>query len=343
MRRRWGAAALGLLLLLLQWETAGSAPGAAWFFDKPPESVLRFLESGLQPRTRQLYWREWFTFLRRTGISSVQWETLSDRAKDYLISDYMVQGRSAEEDDDKLSKTEAGYLLSLLRLREPFETYRLSHRVLNVWKIRDPPLAAWPATPELTEALAAFMALAGQHGGSVAVLLCFVGLLRISEALNAEWTSVFLPAEEAIRQEGTLHLPSTKRGEAYVPLTDPNILAVLRRQRRRTGGKGKVCGGLKYGAFRKLLQAGLRAVQVPERLLKVFRTHSFRRGGATWVLQQTRSVEYVVVLGRWASLLSARRYLKQGEALLARFLAETSVEMMLRMEALRTHMADLLM
>ena len=171
MRRRFF---LGLFLWVAVFLAATAPEQPEWYFDRPPERVLRFLESGLQPRTRQLYWRQWWLFLQRVGISSSQWEGLSTQAKDYLVSDYMVKGREAEDDYDKLSKTEAGYLLSLLRIREPFEQYRLSHRVLNIWKLRDPPLAAWPATPELAEALAAFMALAGQPGAGVAVLLCFL-------------------------------------------------------------------------------------------------------------------------------------------------------------------------
>ncbi len=50
-----------------------------------------------------------------------------------------------------------------------------------------------------------------------------------------------------------------------------------------------------------------------------------------------KPVEYVVVLGRWASVLSARRYPKQGEALLARHLAEASEEAEWRMAALLAH------
>ena len=60
-------------------------------------------------------------------------------------------------------------------------------------------------------------------------------------------------------------------------------------------------------------------------------------------MQHTKSVEYVVVLGRWASLLSARRYLKQGETLLARHLAELTVETHARMQALRMELASFLL
>ena len=202
---------------------------------------------------------------------------------------------------------------------------------MDVWRLREPVLAAWPATPEMTEAIATLMGLAGEVGSGIAVFLCFVGLLRIGEALSATWEHLYLPSPTAERQEGSLYLPKTKRGEAYVPLTDPRVLAILRRHRRRTGGRGKICNTT-YGRFRKLLQFCIQTLRIPA--LR-FRSHSFRRGGATWVLQQTRSVEYTVILGRWASVMSARRYLKQGEALLARLLAEMTLETAARIEALR--------
>ena len=78
---------LGLFLWGVAVPTVAAPEQPEWYFDRPPERVLRFLESGLQPRTRQLYWRQWWLFLQHNGISSSQWERLSNQAKDYLVAD----------------------------------------------------------------------------------------------------------------------------------------------------------------------------------------------------------------------------------------------------------------
>ena len=57
------------------------------------------------------------------------------------------------------------------------------------------------------------------------------------------------------------------------------------------------------------------------------------------LLQVCRSVEIVMLTGRWRSLESARLYLRQGEALLARFLGTQSVFLATRLAALRFHAA----
>ena len=328
-----------VLCLVLGGYEARAPPEPNWYFGRPTEEVFNFLASGVQPRTRVLYQQEWDRFLERTHLTHQRWDRLDERQRDSLLAHYMVSHRSDQA--QRLSKTEGGYLISHLRMSEPFDVYRLARRVMATWAMREPPKAAWPATPELTESLAAFFCLAGEPGGAVACLLCFSCLLRIGEALSATWESLYIPAADDPRQEGALHLPSTKRGEAYVPITDPALLEILRRQRARArkAGSKRICG-IRYGRFRSVLLAGLKALHVPEGR---FRSHSFRRGGATWWLQHTKSVEYVVVLGRWASLLSARRYLKQGEALLARHLAELTVETHARMQALRMELASFLL
>ena len=56
----------------------------------------------------------------------------------------------------------------------------------------------------------------------------------------------------------------------------------------------------------------------------VFKIHNLRRGGATKSSEDTGSVETCVVIGRWASVSSARNYLRKGQALMAQFLGQQS-------------------
>ena len=63
--------------------------------------------------------------------------------------------------------------------------------------------------------------------------------------------------------------------------------------------------------FRNLFMKALELLLLPG---NIFRTHSLRRGGACRLLAKTGRPDWVVVVGRWASLASARSYLKRGEA-----------------------------
>lgn len=204
---------------------------------------------------------------------------------------------------------------------------------MGVWRSCEPGRAAWPLTVELTESIATFMWMAGDPCAAICGLLCSAGLLRVEEALRAVWTELFIQPEEEWDEQGvSLHLPLTKRAKhEYIPITDRRLLAILRRHRRRRRGH-KHLFGTSYQRVRKLLQAAVLALDLPEGR---FRTQSWRRGGATWTLQQTKSVEYVVVLGRWASVHAARRYLRPGDALLARHLTEMSTSAMAKIWALR--------
>ena len=56
----------------------------------------------------------------------------------------------------------------------------------------------------------------------------------------------------------------------------------------------------------------------------VWTTHSLRRGGATELLTQQVPVEDIMTYGRWASVASARLYLRRGEVALLRCRGEYS-------------------
>jgi hypothetical protein len=72
--------------------------------------------------------------------------------------------------------------------------------------------------------------------------------------------------------------------------------------------------GVGVGGFRAWWGAALAKIQLSS---DVLRPYSLRRGGATWSLQQTGSLEAVLFRGRWSSSVAARGYLQEGLALLA--------------------------
>ena len=154
-----------------------------WHFQPPPREVIDFLLEGLKPRTRSLYRREWAKFAGAVEAEKF-WSGLDETQRDYAISKYLVDGfKKRQRGEDVLSKTEAGYLTAYLRYAEPSRRYPLSHRVLGVWRVREPPTSACPPTLELAEGVAGGFLQLGAPMGAIVVMLCFRCLLRISEGL----------------------------------------------------------------------------------------------------------------------------------------------------------------
>lgn len=340
--RGLGSSALSALTIFFIIIFPGAGQELEFFYDEVAPEVLRFLLSGVTARTKALYEKEFTRFQERT--KNVWWD-LGAQERDRLVAHYLVKGYYAEKDDEAdrhVSKTEAGYLLSMMRFRDPMLKYDLSHRVAATWRKRDPGHAAWPLTPEMTTAISACMKEAGSIGGAVANALTFSNLLRIGETLKLRWRDVFLP-DAGEDRAGALYLPTTKTGvDQYVPLEDEAVMDMMRRWRRRTGGrKDERVFNMKYYEFRLLFLAAVAALNLSSIVGSVWRTHSLRRGGATFVLQCTRSPEYCCVLGRWASLPSCRRYLKAGEALVAKCLAAQTLKVHARVQAMQLSVEEL--
>ena len=155
-----------------------------WYFDEPGPKVVAFLLSGLQPRTRVLYRREWERFATAIGGEEI-WRDRTPEGKDFLISQYLVRGYSAEPGTpEHVSRTQAGYLVSFLRYHDASNKYHLSHRICGVWSARSPPASAWPVTEEICEAVAGAMKVHGELECAVCTLFIFSLLLRIGEALR---------------------------------------------------------------------------------------------------------------------------------------------------------------
>ena len=56
-------------------------------------------------------------------------------------------------------------------------------------------------------------------------------------------------------------------------------------------------------------------------------SHSLRRGGATQLLINQWSIENIMEFGRWASVTSAKLYLRRGEVALLRCRGDVSEEL----------------
>lgn len=153
----------------------------------------------------------------------------------------------------------------------------------------------------------------GQLDAGVAILLAFGAFLRMSEVTTLKIGQIFKKTNEVAKG---LHLKQTKTGaDKYAPLPDEQIGEILmawRRSRKRKGaGKESVVFLSTDNELRSSLSDALAALGVTER----FTFHGLRHGAATTASADGKSVEEIMVLGRWAAHKSATHYINRAKAL----------------------------
>jgi integrase len=270
--------------------------------------VAKFLLSTLGSMSQDRYANSLVEFHAYLGDAEVNWSTLSEADRDWVLAEYIL-----EEYEAGHSRAKSAYLLSALGRIDPRSRMRTSWKVLDVWFTHEPSRQA-PAIPtECVLAMVTFLAVIGREAEAMAALLCFSGLLRAREALNLQLADVIVSHDCVI-----LILGKTKRGtEQKVVLSHPIVLTWL-----AAFSKWK----LKHGAFRGLDSSRFIGVSYGRLLYWTRRaaeslglgelsltTHTYRRSGATALVLLGTPFEDVMLFGRWASNKSAREYIRRGE------------------------------
>ena len=210
----------------------------------------------------------------------------------------------------KAAQTLAGCQHFLLRRRAFPQAWALC----RTWGSFELPQRTPPIPLTVLLALAGVAVAENRLEFAAGLLVGFRGFLRTGELLQCRFAHV------ALRPGGhvVIALPLTKigarRGQQEVvtfqcPLTAR--LLVLAAFNRAPGETILGCG---VTAFRAWWNLGLRKLRLDP---SVLRPYSLRRGGATWMLQQSGNMELVLFRGRWSSSTAARGYLQEGLALLA--------------------------
>ena len=249
---------------------------------------------------------------RSDGLgASVDLDDLSEEDLDYAIAEYIIDLYECSDGVDGIGA--AGTLLACLARIRPRLRLKTAWRCLDVWRTRCPPKQAPTVPLELAFAAVSYLTMAGKAGLGCAVLLCFAGLLRASEALRLTWADVHFVGSRVV-----IVLGQTKRGmEEKVILTNSSVVAWMRGFREATySGKDydRVCPGM-YNTLTRWFRAaaaylGFGAIS--------WTTHGLRRGGATELLQRHVSLHDIMIMGRWRTERSCREYLRRGEVALLR-------------------------
>ena len=170
---------------------------------------------------------------------------------------------------------------------------------------------------------------------AMCVLLCFVGLLRIGEALSLTWADLLMPDEHHSGAFVVIMLRNPKRAAINahkVFPTNPLVISVLVAYKAafHTFSQDR-CFKFSYNTFARHYQRALQGLGLD---IRHYKSHSLRRGGATALALAGWPLARICEAGRWESEKSAKLYVMRGEVLLIRARAGLSAEQWRRLECL---------
>ncbi len=206
-----------------------------------------------------------------------------------------------------------GIIMLLPRCEYELSTAR---RAIRNWKRKEVGISYPPITRDLCVMVATNMMSRGKERHAVGTLLAFDCCLRVSEMTSLVKEDI---ADVGDTRMGSgfssmsIRLKKTKTGpNQFVAIRDPAVVKLVRRllADTRSGSWLFSFTSAQYRyEFKKTCSIlGLSSDYVP---------HSLRHGGATHLfLKESKSIDFIMHHGRWASSKSARRYIQQGRALL---------------------------
>ena len=272
-----------------------------------PGRVERFLLKALKEKSLKDYTAALRAFTIEVECAGFSWKGATELERDAFLAEWLVDRHEAGG-----RRQECVLVVTALHKITPHQRYKASSAALMTWAKLEPPKQA-PACPEaLAGALVVLAWSLNQREVALCMGFCFEGLLRVSEPLRLRHKDV------VANDEGVcLLLGETKRGLEQKVVIKCRWLQVLLTDFLGTAkhGPDDEVFGIGYARvhywLRKLSKAlGVEALELS--------SHSFRRGGASHLLTLGWKVEDVCLYGRWASVTSAKEYLRRGETFLTR-------------------------
>lgn len=264
----------------------------------------------MQPATQERYEAAQDAFLDWCDTLGVDWHALAEEQQDFVLADYVLDGRESEH----RVQFYADCLASLQKSYGHRRHFKASWKVLEGWRSEQPPVQAPPAPESFVYASVTMLLLDDQAGVAIAILIAFCGVLRISEALQLSPSDVVCTPEGVV-----LLLRTTKRGAPQsdrVVLSNPAVVYLCRWRLHwcRKNHSPRLCN-VSYFTVGKSLQLcancfGFGHVR--------FTTHSLRRGGATALYLHGMPFADIMFFGRWSSESSAKLYIKKADVLAMR-------------------------
>lgn len=264
---------------------------------------LSLLDAGVSDKTHCAYFAALTLLL--PYIEDIQNEAELDAACAQWVE-------MAWEDGESLYTV--GNALSGLHFYEPLTKRKIpsAWKHFATWKKLEWPARAPPLTLDLVMAMSYYAVC--HHDLIFACLLAlgFFTLLRTGELLHLTGRDLLVNSKQLV-----ISLKDTKSGKRnaagemvtsshFFPiLLVSTLVDVLTAQ----GALDKRLWGYTGQAFREHFDSYLRRFRITQ---LGFRPYSLRRGGATWVVQTTGSMELALLKGRWQSHKVARLYIADG-------------------------------
>ena len=228
--------------------------------------------------------------------------------------------------------------LSALHFFQPWTRRKLPHawKLFGIWRKIEVPSRAPPLTWELVSSMAAYEW--DQHNFEMAVLLMlgFHCLLRTGEILKITGNDVSLG-----KLAGILSLKGTKTGlrhnaDEAISITNGVVLEFLRAliyARRDLNLLALPLWSSTAAHFRARFKFLCSLMGLADH---GFRPYSLRRGGATALFQETKSMEAALIRGRWESSRVAKLYISDGLSYLPSIQMSTHTQLFLQVYNLST-------
>ena len=299
----------------------------------PRPRLAAFWLGLLKPSSQQQYLVALRLFADWAAVMYPSFWVLSEEEQDFALSEYALECQDNDDCGVQLLSTTVAAVSRAYGRRRRFTAASLT---VEGWKAGLAIKQAPPMSSVVTYAHVALLTAAQRLEEAAAVLVCFTGVMRISEVLSLVMGDVLLPSQHQMGQYVVILLRFGKRG---APDATRIVIGLPLVVRWITLYKNRVCAGRKsderfcsisYTTFRKWLRRASVALGFEG---SFFTSHSMRRGGATEMVRSGVPVLDTMQYGRWASYSSFRIYVAKGDVLLTRFLQRLSDEEWLRLEA----------
>ena len=187
----------------------------------PPRHVTDLALVLLAPQTRERY-----TLLEEFRVSG--FEEKSEEEQDFIMCELLFEVRA----NGDMSLQEGRDLVAALQKRYLHRRkFTSTSWLLRAWQSLQPATQAAPMPENVCYAIFVLLVVLGFEGEGLALLLAFVGLMRISEVVNLEISDVHFLVGEGGAENLVLVLRKSKRGIPMgekVVLTNMVVLACVR-------------------------------------------------------------------------------------------------------------------
>lgn len=265
----------------------------------------------VQPATKRRYDKaseQFFSFLKTEGLLL---PTRKDQL-DPLVCEYVEHlwatgaGRGQANDTvaalQNLQPSLRGHLTGAWRL-------------LKTWSVNEIPHRAPPLPEQVVHAMAGWAFFKGHYTFGVSLVVGFYTMLRSGELMGLQSAHVMCSVKE---RQALISLGLTKSGKRQgaaesVVLGVESAFKLLQQWKSVATPATPFCTS--PHKWRALFSESLEALKLTS---FQFRPYSLRRGGATFWFQKHQNLDRILVQGRWIAQKTARIYINEGLAMLAR-------------------------